>query len=252
VVAGSGGAEQSGSTSTEQTGETQDVARIVCKERPEIAACLDGLVFRGQEEATSLLLRAALVNVAGRILGDFQHEESIPAFVGDLQVQAMRLVLAGKALERELQVQNNPQASSHPRAWGYSAEISELLHHSLPPVELSQEERKIVARRAKVFLESEVQAEDDGGEQRIAELQALLQDTGDEGKGGSSCLIVRLPRARFAEWLARWVEAATAEAPQSAEVPLLRNIAERLLGQARPQRGMSVQKSSPIIPRTLM
>jgi hypothetical protein len=251
-VAGSGGAEQAGATSTEQTGETQDVARIFCKERPEIAACLDGLVFRGQEEATSLLLRAALVNVAANVLGDFQHEESIPAFVGDLQVQAMRLVLAGKALERELQVRDNPQASAHPRAWGYSAEISELLHDSLPPLELSQEERKIVERRAKVFLESEVQTEDDGAKQRIAELEAILKDVGDEEKDGSSCLIVRLPRPRFAEWLARWVEAATAEAPHSAEASLLRDIAERLWGQARPERGMSIEQSPPIIPRTLM
>lgn len=233
----------------------QEAARLVCKDRPEIAACLDGLVFRGQEEATSLLLRAALVNVSARILGDFEQEESVPAFVGDLQVQAMRLVLAGKALERELQVDRDPQARSHPRTWGYSAEIGELLHGPLPPLELNREEREVVVRRANASLESEAQIEDDDAKQRIAELQAILEDAGGGGIEESSCLIARLPRPRFAEWLARWVKESQGmptDSTASSDVSLLSDIGGRLSIAKHARKGISAKLSPPIFPRSAM
>lgn len=243
---------------TKNPDDDQDVARVVCKERPEIAACLDGMVFRGPEEATALLLRAALVNVTSNILGEFEDEDAIPQFVEDLLPQALRLILAGKALERNLQINEDEKASSRARSVGYSAEVQELLHGRLEPLELNQKERKVVLARVETSLHAELhgKAADDGS-RRAEELKAILADIGSEEIAGQGGRIARLPAPRLAEWLTQWQEELTESSldeepetiPFTEQAPLLQSLRERLLNAEKKGDGPKLSSCPPILPR---
>jgi len=118
--------------------DSEEIAQIVIKDRPEVAACLDGLVFRGREDAMIPLLRAALVNIASSVLLDLEDEDAIQACIADLKIQTQRLPLAAKALDWEIQIRRDPKAASRQRSAGYQAEIHELIHGPLPPLELDE------------------------------------------------------------------------------------------------------------------
>jgi len=239
--------------------DDQDVARVVCRERPEIAACLDGMVFRGPEKATAVLLRAALINVTSNILGEFQDEDAIPQFIGDLQPQAMRVVLAGKALERNLQIEEAEKANSRARRIGYSAEVQELLHGRFKPLELSQKERNVVLARVETSLHAELRrkAADDRS-RRAEELRAILDDVGSEEIAGQGGHIASLPAPRLAEWLAQWEEEVTRIPPERPEplplpeqAPLLRSLRDRLLDARKTGEGLRLSSCSPVLPRSV-
>jgi hypothetical protein len=240
--------------------DDQEIARVICSERPEIAACLDGMVFRGPEEATALLLRAALINVASNILGEFEYEDAIPQFVGDLQPQAMRLVLAGKALERNLQIDEDETANSQARRIGYSAEIQELLHGPFEPLELSEKERDVVLARVETSLSAELrgQAADDRSK-RPEELRAILADIGSTVSAGEGGHIARLPTPRLAEWLTLWEDEVKQDflderpepMPLAEQAPLLRSLRERLLDSESTREGSKLSSCSPVLPRAI-
>jgi hypothetical protein len=238
----------------------QDVARVVCKERPEIAACLDGMVFRGPEKATALLLRAALINVTSNILGEFEDKDAIPEFVGDRLPQAARLVLAGKELERNLQIEEDEKANSHARRIGYSAEVQELLHGRFEPLELDQKERDVVLARVEASLHAELRGKAaDDQSKRHEELRAILDDVRSEEIAGKGGRIARLPAPRLAEWLTEWEEEVTQISldersepmPLSEQVPLLRSLRARLLNSGKMREGLKLSSCSPVLPRAV-
>jgi len=237
--------------------DDQDVARVICKERPEIAACLDGMVFRGPDPATALLLRAALINVTANVLGEFEYEDAIPQFVGDLVPQALRLVLAGKALERNLQIDEDGTANSQARRIGYSAEIQELLHGRFGPLELSRKERDVVLARVETSLSAELRGKAaDDRSRRPEELRAILDDIGSNEIAGNGGHIARLPAPRLAEWLTQWEEEVphlppgrAEPLPLSEQAPLLRSLRERLLKSEKPREGLRLTSCSPVLPR---
>jgi hypothetical protein len=240
--------------------DDQDVARVVCKERPEIAACLDGMVFRGPDEATALLLRAALINVASNILGEFEYEDAIPQFVGDLQPQALRLILAGKALERNFQLDEDETANSSGATIGYSAEIQELLHGPFEPLDLNEKERNVVLARVETSLSAELRGKAaDDKSRRPEELRAILADIGSNGDAGEGGRIARLPAPRLAEWLTRWedevkqasVDERREPMPLADQAPLLCFLRERLLESGKTRAGLKLSSCAPVLPRAV-
>jgi hypothetical protein len=240
--------------------DSEEVARIVIKDRPEVAACLDGLVFRGQEDAMIPLLRAALGNMTASVLLDLEDEDAISACIADLKVQTERMQLAGKALDWEVHARRDPLARTGQRSAGYRAEIHELLHGPLPPLELvNEQEREVVVRRVEESLEREAQAGGSDAEVRIEELRAILEDA-EAGTVRFPCFITKLSRPRLAEWLVRWSEKAfkaTLEAASSgdlgesldAELSSLRDIQERLHPLGSSAQGLAIQLRRPILPR---
>jgi len=243
------------------TDDDPDVARVLCKERPEIAACLDGMVFRGPEEATALLLRAALMNVASNILGEFEYQDAIPQFAGDLQPQALRLILAGKALERNLQLDEDEAANSNAATIGYSAEIQELLHGRFEPLELSKKERDVVVARVETSLFEELRGKAaDDESRRPEELRAILADIGSNAGAEEGGLIARLPAPRLAEWLTQWeddVKRGSLDERRGEPIPLadqallLRSLRERLLDPGKTKEGLKLSRCAPVLPRAV-
>jgi hypothetical protein len=243
------------------TDDDPDVARVVCKERPEIAACLDGMVFRGPDEATALLLRAALLNVASNVLSEFEYENAIPQFAGDLQDRALRLILAGKALERNLQLDEDGTANSNAATIGYSAEIQELLHGRFEPLELSKKERDVVLARVESSLSAELRgtAADDES-RRPEELRAILADIGSNEDAGEGGLIARLPAPRLAEWLTQWEDEVKQASPDERrgepmpladQAPLLGSLRERLLDTRKTREGLKLSSCPPLLPHAV-
>lgn len=237
---------------------SEEIARIVIKDRPEITACLDGLVFRGQEDAMIPLLRAALINTASSVLLDLEDEDAMSACIADLKVQVERMPLAVKALEWEIQSRRNPPVKARRRSEVYRAEIHELLHGPLPPLELvNEQERDVVVRRVQASLQGKTQADVDP---EVEELQAILDET-DTSTTAPPYFIRKLTRPRMAEWLARWSEQAFKETHEKraldprgsncpaeeigTEVSLLRGIQQRLHPLVNTSRGDSVQKLGP-------
>jgi hypothetical protein len=233
--------------------DREEIARIVVKGRPEVVACLDGLVFHGLEDAMVPLLRAALINMTSAILLDLEDEDSLSVCVADLMSRAERMPLAAKALDWEIQTRRNSQSEPRVRSAGYRAEVHDRLHRPLVPLQLDQRERAIVKRRAERSLERESQREQPGAESRIQELQTLLEEVST----GTDCLfLTKLPRGVLAEWLERWSEegvvAAQAEcSPASipvdsslndsagAELTLLHDMQKRMLGIVKPSSSLS-------------
>jgi hypothetical protein len=247
--------------------DSEETAQIVIKDRPEVAACLNGLVFRGQEDAMIPLLRAALLNMTASVLLDIEDEDGLSACIADLTIQAERLPLAVKALEWEIQTQLDPQAMAPHRSAGYRVEIDELLHGPLPPLELvDSKERDAVIRRVNGSLEREAERGDADAEARTGELQAILEDVGP-GPADMPCFLASLGRPRLAEWLARWSDDAFREGqeqrgvtPAAADprfdhllgedLPVLRGIQNRLRPRGKIKRGIAAQDCPPIIPRS--
>lgn len=247
--------------------DSEETAQIVIKDRPEVAACLNGLVFRGQEDAMVPLLRAALLNMTASVLLDIEDEDGLSACVADLAIQAERLPLAVKALEWEIQTRRDPRAITRHRLAGYRAEVDELLHGPLPPLELvDSQEQDAVIRRVNGSLERETERGDADAEARTGELQAILEDVGPEA-AETPCFLKSLSRPRLAEWLARWSDEAFREGQEqrgvtpvatdlrcdhhpSEDLALLRGIQNRLHPRVRIKRGIAAQDCSPIIPRS--
>jgi hypothetical protein len=245
--------------------DTGETARIVIKERPEVAACLDGLVFRGQEDAIIPLLRAALVNMASNVLLDIEDEDAISACSADLKVQTDRMKLAAMALDWEVQAGKRSKASLRQRSTGYQAEICELLQGPLPPLELvNRQEQDVVVRKVKESLERETQVGEAGAAERMEELRAILEDIGGEEAGSFPCFITRLRRPRLAEWLARWSDEAYKETQAergatpvdlsfgqgvTTEVSLLREIERRLQPPGNQEKSFAASACQPVIPR---
>jgi len=244
--------------------DCEEVARIVVKGRPEVVACLDGLVFHGLEDAMVPLLRAALINMTSGILLDLEDEDSLSACISDLMRRAERLPLAVKALHWEIQTRRGSPSESRVKSAGYRAEVHDLLHRPVAPLELDRVERELVKRKAKESLERERQRKGPGAESRIQELQTLL---GDVSTGANSLFLTELPRRVLAEWFERWSEeeseaAQTGRTPGSApvdsspedsaraELTLLHDMQKRLLGivKATP----SVQACRPIVSRSAL
>jgi hypothetical protein len=126
---------------------SEEIARIVIKDRPEVATCLDGLVFRGQEDALFQLLRAALVNMTSSVQLDLEDEGAISACIPDMKAQAERMPLAAMALDWEIQTRRDPQSEIRQRSAGYRAGVDELLHGPLAPLGLeNRHEQAVVVR----------------------------------------------------------------------------------------------------------
>src|SRR3954454_10835545 len=98
--------------------QSEDLARILLEDRPEVVACLDGLAFRGKEAGMIALLRASLLNLSSEVLIDLEEEDEMPALIDDLQDRIHRMVLAVKALDWELQAHKDPELVSKPRYAG--------------------------------------------------------------------------------------------------------------------------------------
>lgn len=246
---------------------SDETARIIIKDRPEVAACLNGLIFRGQEDAMFILLRAALVNMTASVLLDLEDEDALSACIADLTIQAQRLPLAVKALDWEIQARRDPQARTRCRSAGYRAEVDELLHGPLPPLALmNSQERDAVIRRVSHSLERETERGDADAEARIGELQAILEDTRLES-AESLWFLTSLSRPRLAEWLARWTDEAFREGqeagglppvptdprsfrPPGKDISPLRDIQERLRRRGNGRAGVTVQQYAPILPRS--
>ncbi|HSS42330.1 MAG TPA: hypothetical protein VLK37_07230 [Solirubrobacterales bacterium] len=245
--------------------DSEETARIVIKDRPEVAACLNGLVFRGQEDAMIILLRAALVNMTESVLLDLEDEDALSACIADLVIQAERLPLAAKALNWEVQARRDSQAVTRDRSAGYRAEIDELLHGPLPPLALvDSQERDALVRRANASLKRETERGNPDAQTRVEELQAILVDT---AAAGSPCFVTSLSRPRLAEWLARWSQEAFKEAHDAREgsrtpsdfrvdrlpggdLSLLRDIQRRLRARDDGRAGVAAQDCAPILPRS--
>jgi hypothetical protein len=221
---------------------SEDLARIVLEDRPEVVACLDGLAFRGKEAGMIALLRASLLNLSSEVLIDLEEEDEMPALIGDLQDRIHRMVLAVKALDWELQARKDPELVSKPRYAGYRVEILELLRGHLPPFELSPREKEALAARAKASLEMELRRGGRDGDAKAVELRAILDDLAGNSAAPAS-MIARLPRPRLAEWLSRWVE----ESSGGEERSILRDMEIRLLDSEEP--GFKVEFDQPVVPR---
>lgn len=241
--------------------DCEEVARVVVKGRPEVVACLDGLIFHGLEDAMVPLLRAALINMTSGILLDLEDEDSLSACISDLMRRAERLPIAVKALDWEIQTRRGSPSEPRVKSAGYRAEVHDLLHRPLAPLTLDRGERDLIKRKAKESLEREHQRQGPGSDSRIQELQTLLEDV---SIGASSFFLTKLPRGALAEWLERWSEeesemAQPGRAPTSipldssledsatADLTLLHDIQKRLLGIFTPNP--SVQSCRPIVPR---
>lgn len=247
--------------------DSEETAQIVIKDRPEVAACLNGLVFRGQEDAMIPLLRAALLNMTASVLLDIEDEDGLSACIGDLTIQGERLPLAVKALEWEIQTRRDPQTMARHRSAGYRVEVDELLHGPLPPLELvDSQERDAVIRRVDSSLEREAERGEADAEARTGELQAILEDVGSR-PADMPCFLTSLGRPRLAEWLARWSDEVFREGQEQRgvtpaasdlrldhhpgeDLALLRGIQNRLHPRGRIKRGIAAQDCSPIIPRS--
>jgi len=238
--------------------ENEEIARVVIKDRPEVAACLDGLVFRGREDAMIPLLRAALINMTANVLLDLEDEDALSACIGDLMLQTKRMPLAAKALDWEIQIRRDPQAAIQHRSAGYWAEVDELLHGPLPPLELvDPQERDAVVRRVNGSLRRETERGEANADARIKELQAILEDT---GTGASSpWFLTSLSRPRIAEWLARWSDEAFGEKQASGrrtppnlggDLSLLRDIQKRLHRRGKGRTSVAAERCAPILPRS--
>jgi hypothetical protein len=245
--------------------DSEETAQIVIKDRPEVAACLNGLVFRGQEDAMIPLLRAALLNMAASVLLDIEDEDGLSACIADLTIQAERLPLAVKALDWEIQTRREPKAVTRHRSAGYRAEVDELLHGPLPPLELvDSQERDAVIRRVNGSLDRETERGDADAEARTGELEAILEDIGDSAE--TPCFLASVSRPRLAEWLARWSDEAFREGQRdrgvtsdaadphpdhgpTGDLPLLRDIQRRLHSRGEVEGGVAAQDCPPIIPR---
>lgn len=213
------------------------------------------------------LLRAALIHMASSVLLDLEDEAAIPACIADLKLQADRLPLAAKALEWEIQAQQDPRARTRQRSAGYRAEMQELLHGPLPPLELvDRYERDAVVRRVNGSLAREIERGDADAEVRMAELRAILENTGPDA-AESPWYLTSLSRPRLAEWLIRWSDEAFKEAQETpagapmssdpsldrndgGELALLRDIQKRLHPRGNFKKGVAAQECSPIIPRS--
>lgn len=246
--------------------EGDEIARIVIKGRPEIVACLDGLVFHQQEEAMIALLRAGLLNMASQALIDLDIEEEIAVSVADLQGRARRMTLASKALSWEIQNLGSSAAQIGPRSAAYKAEVCELLAEHLPPIAFSPQEGDVVFRWASASDEQEASVETPCSEIRRHELRTLLDDLDPQSNSGSSIFVTKLPRPRLAEWIHRWreesyrkvvAERPAAESPNhrraessvEIDLSLLRAIESRLVEGGEPDSDSSTRPVGPILPR---
>jgi hypothetical protein len=216
--------------------EPGEIARIVVKDRPEVAACLDGLVFRGLEDALIPLLRAALINMAAGALLDLEDEDSTPVCIPDLIIRTKRMSLAGKALDWELQARRNPPERVRQRLVRYQVEVQELLLGPPAPLELDRQEREVVLRKVKEALAAGGHTNDADADLRLEQLKTISNELDSQGSTGV-LNVVGLTRASLAEWLAEWsdgaFDAAQADCgtPKSidAEGSLLRDVQTRLL-----------------------
>jgi hypothetical protein len=223
-----------------------EIARVVVKGRPEVVACLDGLVFHGREDAMVPLLRAALINLTSGILLDLEDEDSLSACITDLMSRADRMPLAVKALRWEIQTLSGSDSEPRVRSAGYRAEIHDLLHQRpVALLKLDPGERDLLQRKAEESLDREGQRQVRGAEARIQELQTLLGDVSAEA---NSLLLTSLAPGALAEWVERWseeeseaaqaqrapasvpVDSSLVEGPAKSDLTLLRDIQMRLLG----------------------
>jgi hypothetical protein len=252
--------------SDELDAKSEEVARIVIKERPEVAACLDGLVFRGQEDALLQLLRAALINMTSSVQLDLEDEDAISACIPDMKTQTERMQLAALALDWEIETRRDPQPGTRQRSAGYRAEVDELLHGPLAPLGLMNgQEQAVVVRWARKSLARESEVEDAEAETKKEELSAIIEDI-DAEPAEFPRFITGVPRRCLAEWLARWGEEAFEEANDEriltqmpsdveaeqtvpAELSLLRDIQKRLQLLTDASRGPAAQACRSIIPR---
>jgi hypothetical protein len=251
--------------------DASDVARVVLNGRPEVVACLDGMEFFGQEDALLSLLRAAIVNLAVRILEDLDDEEIVRKTTIDVLGRAQRLHVAARAMHWEVESRGNPEDDILARSAGYRAEARELLHGAPPPLQLSQEEQEVVLREVRASKEMEEEKQHGGGQSRLLELETILEDLARVSAASTSWAVLTLPNPRFLEWLVRWDQelrgrqvgarpscSAIPPGPATdldvpAELAILRRIRKRLEHPAEVDpASSSLAADRPIFPRQIM
>jgi hypothetical protein len=233
--------------------DDQEVAHLVIRERPEIVACLDGLQFHAGDEALMTLLRISIRKLAERIAMDLHEDATDPSeSIREAQVRAKRINIVAKAVQFEVQKQGFPPGAHSAPFAAYRAETLELLHGPPPLIELSREERGVVARRAAASLELHEAQDDAGAGGKQQELRVLLDDVDLLGKSDFPYFVTKLPTARLFEWLARWQEESPERGDAGSEGAVVRGISERLERKWVDDDDPASGAGGPILPHAML